>query len=172
MSNFLYGQREVHNITLEPGLALYIVFTLQNSFTGIGREAKYLLFMRVPEGEQAYNVSSYHTNNTAQKTPCSIINNPQSTVPWFWYWQCFLKLDQKGTWAFFLTWCLSKQGKNSVQLLDATDLRNLMIKRNCAFSILRAILLESYEVERNFRFSLYPLGNMTSLFFWQFHYAW
>lgn len=76
MSNFLHSQRKAQSMTLEPGLALYIVFALQNSFTGIGREIKYLLlFMSVPEGQQAYNVASYHTNNTTQKTPSSIINN-------------------------------------------------------------------------------------------------
>lgn len=35
---------------LEPGLALYIVFTLQNSFTGIGREDKIPPFHEGPRG--------------------------------------------------------------------------------------------------------------------------
>ena len=86
---------------LEPGLALYIVFTLQNSFTGISREIKYLLFMRVPEGQQAYNVSSYHTNNTAQKTPSSIINNPQSTVSVFLTLTMLFKVRSKRYLGFF-----------------------------------------------------------------------
>ena len=44
LSNFLHNQREAHSMTLEPGLALYIVFTLQNSFTGIGQGDKISFF--------------------------------------------------------------------------------------------------------------------------------
>lgn len=89
-------------MTLEPGLALYIVFTLQNSFTGIGRETKHLLFMRVPEGEQAHNVASYLANNTAQKTPSSIINSPQSTVSVFLVLTMLFKVRSKRYLGFFL----------------------------------------------------------------------
>ena len=88
-------------MTLEPGLALYIVFTLQNSFTGIGSETKHLLFMRVPEGEQAHNVASYHANNTAQKTPSSIINSPQSTVSVFLVLTMLFKVRSKRYLGFF-----------------------------------------------------------------------
>ena len=131
-------------------------------------------FHEGPRGRAGAQCLSYHANNTAQKTPSSIINNPQSTVAVVLVLTMLFKLRSKrylGFFFFFLTWCLSEQGKNSAQLLDATDLKNVMIKRNCASSIFRAILLESYEV-RNFRFLLYPLGYMTSFFFWQFHYAW
>lgn len=86
---------------LEPSLALYIVFTLQNSLTDIGREIKYLLSMRVPGGQQAYNVASYHTNNATQKTPSSIINNPQSTVSVFLILTLLLKVRSKRYLGFF-----------------------------------------------------------------------
>lgn len=97
-------------MTLEPGLSLYIVFTSQNSFTGIGREIKYLLFMRVPKGRQAYNVASYHTNNTTQKTPSSIINNSQLTVSVFLTLTMLFKVRSKRClgFFFFLTGCLSE----------------------------------------------------------------
>lgn len=88
-------------MTLEPGLGLYIVFTLQNSFMVIDREIKNLFFMRVPEGQQGYNVASYHTNNTTQKTPSSIINNPQSTVSVFLTLTMLFKVRSKRCLGFF-----------------------------------------------------------------------
>ena len=57
--------------------------------------------MRVPEGEQAHNVASYLANNTAQKTPSSIINSPQSTVSVFLVLTMLFKVRSKRYLGFF-----------------------------------------------------------------------